>query len=417
MGKILSSLCSRQRKQDIEQKKQEAIAFDQQQEADRLQAKAYDRQMSKFSNQSKKKSKKTKQTQHKKKASFDELYAQRNKEMKTEQVKKTAQANNNNIPSTTNTDTNTKTSNNKTKPSKTKPSKTKPLICKAPPKPRQQHQPIMSFSKSEDKVFSLKIQTPSVTIHSIPVIDDTWEAQIACLEVSATELSLRNTLRKLNGLIKSNPQNNTAEKKKELINKAKIKREQKQNKTLKWSPEIAIEFKDCLQQFNFAQSKGTKKTRNYTLKETKDFKQTKQIKQTKEPPPPTTSSGVPLQGVSFSRPKMMKRSSTSPVTGKDREKDFFAEQRKAKEAKRIEDALLLKKQEDLKIASMSPEQLEMYLKNKKDEEEHEKQKAKALKLLTKGAKKKLKKGKGGKGRSKDKGGKGRSIKKGRGKKQ
>ena len=154
----------------------------------------------------------------------------------------------------------------------------------------------------------------------------------------------------------------------------------------------------CLQQFNFAQSKGTKETRNYTLKETK---------------PPTTSSGVPLQGVGFSQKKMMKRSST----GKDREKDFFAEQRKAKEAKRIEDALLLKKQEDLKIASMSPEQLEMYLKNKKDEEEHEKQKAKALKLLTKGAKKKLKKGKGGKGRSKGKGGKGRSIKKGRGKKQ
>ena len=89
----------------------------------------------------------------------------------------------------------------------------------------------------------------------------------------------------------------------------------------------------------------------------------------------------------------------TPVTSKDREKEFFAEQRKAKEAKRIEDALLLKKQEDLKIASMSPEQLEMYLKNKKDEEEHEKQKAKALKLLTKGAKKKLKKGKGGKGRT------------------
>ena len=387
MGKILSSLCSRQRKQDIEQKKQEAIAFDQQQEADRLQAKAYDRQMTTFSNNSiknKKKSKKTKKTKKKKPSSKNQT--QRNKEMKTEQVKKTAQANNNNIPSTTNTDTNTTTSNNKAKPSKTKPSETKPLICKAPPKPRQQHQPIMSFSKSEDKVFSLKIQTPSVTIHSIPVIDDTWEAQIACLEVSATELSLRNTLRKLNGLIKSNPQNNTAEKKKELINKAKVKREQKQNKTLKWSPEIEIEFKDCLQQFNFAQSKGTKETRNYTLKETK---------------PPTTSS------------KMMKRSST----GKDREKDFFAEQRKAKEAKRIEDALLLKKQEDIKIASMSPEQLEMYLKNKKDEEEHEKQKAKALKLLTKGAKKKLKKGKGGKGRSKGKGGKGRSIKKGRGKKQ
>ena len=88
----------------------------------------------------------------------------------------------------------------------------------------------------------------------------------------------------------------------------------------------------------------------------------------------------------------------TPVTSKDREKEFFAEQRKAKEAKRIEDALLLKKQEDLKIASMSPEQLEMYLKNKKDEEEHKKQKAKALKLLTKG-KKKLKKGKGGKGRT------------------
>ena len=403
MGKILSSLCSRQRKQDIEQKKQEAIAFDQQQEADRLQAKAYDRQMTTFSNNSiknKKKSKKTKKTKKKKPSSKNQT--QRNKEMKTEQVKKTAQANNNNIPSTTNTDTNTTTSNNKAKPSKTKPSETKPLICKAPPKPRQQHQPIMSFSKSQDKVFSLKIQTPSVTIRSIPIIDDTWEAQIACLEVSATELSLRNTLRKLNGLIKSNPQNNTAEKKKELINKAKVKREQKQNKTLKWSPEIEIEFKDCLQQFNFAQSKGTKETRNYTLKETK---------------PPTTSPGVPLQGVGFSRSKMMKRSSPEPVTGKDREKDFFAEQRKAKEAKRIEDALLLKKQEDIKIASMSPEQLEMYLKNKKDEEEHEKQKAKALKLLTKGAKKKLKKGKGGKGRSKGKGGKGRSIKKGRGKKQ